>query len=495
MARVVGIGIDGLDADLLRVYGPSLPHLRRLMLESPYLELQSSFPPDPAPAWASIYSGQHPAQHGILPPSNARAEQDEHQLSRLPDGAAFWESASNAGKRVCVINPLNAYPASLINGVMLTLPPSESNGCGVSVTTNGDITLEQFPSVLDIPAPASARHLAQYCQSLRDSTERQTDSALELWRSAPWDLFFIQYEALDLVQHLCWRYSDPGDPTYPGNNEHAGRIRDCYALFDQVIGRFQAEMEADCVLLLVSGYGHGRGSATNLNLNEWLRQEELLVSKARSRQWLGSRELLRHLFSGRRSRMSNALAARHALPVANTHAVDEQKTQAHVVLLSSSCNIGGIALNRNAISNTGGDYEDVRHSIIQRLLHLRLHGRPVAQWVKKREEMYDGPYVDRYPDILFELRSDYAISDAVQVSLTTDRAQHWPVSGTHRTQGVILLSNLPGNHAIRETLDEPTVVDIAPTILALLDVAGTGSNGQSLVIPAQPQPATAMPLT
>src|SRR5579863_4040522 len=64
--RIVVIGIDGLDADLLRVYGPSLPNLRLLMLESPYLELQSCFPPDPAPSWASIYTGQNPAQHGIL---------------------------------------------------------------------------------------------------------------------------------------------------------------------------------------------------------------------------------------------------------------------------------------------------------------------------------------------------------------------------------------------------------------------------------------------
>lgn len=493
MARVVGIGIDGLDADLLRVYGPSLPHLRRLMLESPYLELQSSFPPDPAPAWASIYSGQYPAQHGVLPQANTRAEQDEHQLSHLPDGTTFWETASKAGKRVCTINPLNAYPASLINGVMLSFPPSESKGCGVSITTNGDITIEDFPSVLDVPAPTSARHLEQYCQSLRNITEQQTDSALELLRRTPWDLFFIQYEALDLVQHLCWRYSDPGDPTYPGNNAHAGRIRDCYALFDQVIGRFQTEMEADCVLLVVSGYGHGRSSTTNLHLNEWLRQEGLLVTKVRSRQLFGIRHSLRHLFSRRQSRLSNALTERHALPIARTHAVDKQKTQARIVLLSSSCNIGGIALNRNAISSAGGDYEDVRHSIIQRLLHLRHNGRPVAQWVKKREEVYDGPYIDRYPDILFELRGDYAISDVIQAPLTTETVQRWPISGTHRTQGVILLSNLPDESTIRETLDEPTVMDIAPTILTVLDVTSTDSNGQSLVIPVQSE--AAMPLT
>ncbi len=70
MTRVVILGISGLDADLLRVYGPSLPDVRRLLLHSPFLEMRSCFPPEPAPAWASIYTGLHPANHGILTSSD-----------------------------------------------------------------------------------------------------------------------------------------------------------------------------------------------------------------------------------------------------------------------------------------------------------------------------------------------------------------------------------------------------------------------------------------
>jgi hypothetical protein len=66
MIKVVMLGIGGLDADLLRVYGPSLPDLRRLLLHSPFLEMRSCFPPEPLPAWASIYTGLHPASHGLL---------------------------------------------------------------------------------------------------------------------------------------------------------------------------------------------------------------------------------------------------------------------------------------------------------------------------------------------------------------------------------------------------------------------------------------------
>ena len=66
MTKVVMLGISGLDADLLRVYGPSLPDMRRLLLHSPFLEMRSCFPPEPLPAWASVYTGLHPTSHGLL---------------------------------------------------------------------------------------------------------------------------------------------------------------------------------------------------------------------------------------------------------------------------------------------------------------------------------------------------------------------------------------------------------------------------------------------
>src|SRR5579875_286454 len=92
MSQIMLIGISGLDADLLRVYGPSLPNLRRLMLESPFLELKSTIPPEPAPSWTSVYTGLNPASHGLLAKmdcleraiSNHRPFQEEFFGKELP---------------------------------------------------------------------------------------------------------------------------------------------------------------------------------------------------------------------------------------------------------------------------------------------------------------------------------------------------------------------------------------------------------------------------
>lgn len=454
MVRVVVIGIDGLDADLLRVYGPSLPNLRLLMLESPYLELQSCFPPDPAPSWASIYTGRNPAQHGIV-----------SIPSMMPVGEPFWERANRAGKRVCIVNPLFADDASSLNkenGDVHTFPTEDSKEDG----------------------SGKKRHLARFCQSQQVITEQLTATGLELLRSGAWDIFFIQFYALDAVQHLLWRYSDPGDPAYPGNNEHSGRIRDCYALFDSVIGRFRAEMGDNCILLVVSGCGHGRGCLHYLNLNEWLRAEGLLVARPEHPRLTG---LFYDRFLNIRARQrsiamlahQNARSTHIADSFANEYRIsqryiarhiDQRATLAQVAMISHSPTFGGIALNQTAIQErkSTGNYEQVRNSIVQRLLHLRLRGRPVVHWAKAREEMYSGQYIDRFPDILFELRNEYGINPAVHVPLTTNNPLHSVVSGTRRMQGVLLLGNLPAGTHIRETGNEPTVMDVAPTILALL---------------------------
>src|SRR5260370_41248725 len=106
MSRMIMLGISGLDADLLRVYGPSLPNLRRLMLESPCLELRSTIPPEPVPAWGSVYTGLNPANHGLLDKMDC-LERDIPNLQAF-QAEPFWERAARAGKRVCVLNPLLA---------------------------------------------------------------------------------------------------------------------------------------------------------------------------------------------------------------------------------------------------------------------------------------------------------------------------------------------------------------------------------------------------
>src|SRR5579859_2666744 len=179
MSQVLLLGIGGLDADLLRVYGPSLPNLRRLMLESPFLELNSTVPPEPVPAWVSVYTGLNPANHGML----ASMDCLERTIpdSQLFQEELFWERAARAGKRVCVLNPLLTTEQEL-EGLMLvpaTPCPVEAEG------EHTHLLSEAFPALLDEPLIPPASQLTTFCDTLRDRTEKQATTGLELLAREP----------------------------------------------------------------------------------------------------------------------------------------------------------------------------------------------------------------------------------------------------------------------------------------------------------------------
>ncbi|MDQ2717471.1 MAG: alkaline phosphatase family protein [Chloroflexota bacterium] len=490
MGRVAIIGIDGMDADLLRVYGPSLPNLRRLMLESPFLELKSTFPPEAPPAWASVYTGLNPANHGMLSRTDEPGSQEVSWAAAILQGQTFWDLVGEAGRRVCVLNPYLAYPAWPVNGIMLSLPPLDAKGLSTSITPEAVSLSRAFPSLLDVMGTSVINQPGDFYRSLYELTVQQAELGLELFYQEAWDLFFLQLEALDYVQHLFWRYSDPSDPTYPGRNEHSSRIHDFYRLLDQIIGQYRSHMPPDCMLAVVSGYGHGRRCTQRLNLNEWLRTQGLLTPHVRS-----VRLLDRHYLAERaRTRSMELLAQfrspdiaqhlqRRPRPPRPAYVIDQQATMAQVADIGGISAFGGINLNRACIEQAGQDYDELCETLIQRLVQLQPKGRPVVHWARRREQVYQGTHTHLFPDILFELLSDFGVSENLYINLVSSNVVHRLISGAHRMHGVFLLGNIPRAAALADETRDITVMDVAPTLLSLAGITHRDRDGRALLIP------------
>lgn len=478
MSRIIILGIGGLDADLLRVYGPSLPNLRRLMLESPFLELRSTIPPEPVPAWTSVYTGLNPANHGLLDKMDC-LERTIPGMQTFQD-EPFWEKAARAGKRVCVLNPLLARTDISSGGLWLS--PSRADG-------EHDLTIT-FPALLDEPLIPLANQLTTFCASLCERTEQQVKVALELLAHEPWDLFFVQLDALDHIQHFLWRYSDPGDPMYPGKNEHANRILDFYRLFDQIVGRFRAARNEESAMVVVSSHGHERRCTYRLHINEWLRAQDFLELQGKTAPPVGQQKVrtaqriqafleYTHL-SELLERFIPWYRGEHNMG----YNIDQQHTVAQLVeLASATSSYGGIKLNRTLLESEHRDYGLVREAILTGLEQLCVNNNPVVNWARTREQCYQGKYLERYPDILFELRSDFGIGRSLCTPLISSDSTHRLISGTHSTNGVFLLENWPEELETYEGFQRPSVMDVAPTVLRLLDVEYARLDGQELVRP------------
>jgi predicted AlkP superfamily phosphohydrolase/phosphomutase len=490
MSQVLLIGISGLDADLLRVYGPSLPNLRRLMLESPFLDLNSTIPPEPVPAWGSVYTGLNPANHGMLASMDC-LERTIPETQHLQD-ELFWETAARAGKRVCVLNPLLSTPQPLTGLTLVPPTPCPAQDIQTPLPAQGiqtPLPAEAFPALLDEPLIPPSSQLITFCTTLQERTERQVETALDLLAREPWDLFFLQLDALDHVQHFLWRYSDPGDPMYPGKNEHANRILEFYQLFDKIVGRFRAAIQgSECVLGVVSSHGHERRCVYRLHVNEWLREQQFLLSVDQARVhkgrgkpgWL-ERTRLRDCFAWLVQRLPWVQDS-----ASKRHSIDPQHTIAQLVeLASATSSYGGITINRGLLEREQRNYDLVCDAIVTGLERLSLKENPVVNWARRREQCYQGKYLERYPDILFELRGDFGVGRSLYTPLIVPDSTHRLISGTHSSHGVFLLENWPEELEVYEDFQYPSVMDVAPTILHLLSVEHAGLDGQALVQPRQ----------
>ena len=109
--KLIILGIDGMDWDVIVRYKDKLPNLYGLMQKNNYPHLRSVFPADTTPAWSTIYTGLDPSEHGIINFVNVGAKENTYKPLVFDDsafkGKAFWDVLNKQGLSCAVILPMN----------------------------------------------------------------------------------------------------------------------------------------------------------------------------------------------------------------------------------------------------------------------------------------------------------------------------------------------------------------------------------------------------
>jgi predicted AlkP superfamily phosphohydrolase/phosphomutase len=146
--------------------------------------------------------------------------------------------------------------------------------------------------------------------------------------------------------------------------------------------------------------------------------------------------------------------------------IDWSKTQAYTGTIFQQ----GVYINLKGRQpygcvDAGTAYESLRREIATRLADLRDHrtAEPLFERVYLREEIFQGPYVDRAPDILPVLKKGNGLlapgfgnGDVVQYQ------DHLPI-GCHEPEGIFIASGAGIRRGAR--LGAVSVMDITPTVL------------------------------
>ena len=117
----------------------------------------------------------------------------------------------------------------------------------------------------------------------------------------------------------------------------------------------------------------------------------------------------------------------------------------------------------------GDEYEMVREEIMYRLMQWRddTTGQPVVEQVYRREELHQGPYVERMPDVIFMAHDEAYVGFGGHEFGNNALMRSSPLfNAHHRMDGMVALYG----PAIRQgtRLETHCIIDLAPTILYLL---------------------------
>jgi predicted AlkP superfamily phosphohydrolase/phosphomutase len=483
-ARVVLLGLDGAAFPILDplIADGRLPHLAAVRAAGASAPLRSTVHPLSPPAWASIMTGRPPGEHGIF---------DFVRLDRSGDTPAYtlissadlrvptvFDIASRHGRTVTALNFPCMFPPPAVDGAVVPgyVPWSYlGRAChpkGLFRTLKDEAGIEPRKLAVDWELERTAiqgvpaDELGRWVRLHVEREEQWGAILLHLMRRQPSDLTAVVLDGVDRIQHLCLHVL-AADPADLGPEALAVRsaCMDYFALVDRLLGEVLTAAGPEATLVVVSDHGARPAGDRIFYANTWLAQQGLLT-------W---REDVPVDGAGRVAMNGNT---------ESTKLFDWERTRA--AALTSSSN--GIVVHRAPGPGLPGvapeDYDGFCRRLREELLAARdpATGEPVVSRVLLRHEAFPGPAADGAPDLLLELRSPGFLSVLRGPEVTAARPTPY---ATHHPDGILIGSG-PGIAAGAD-LGAPSVVDVAPTVLALLGIpVPAGMAGRALFGGADP---------
>jgi len=501
--RLLVVGLDGATFDVLSplMEAGILPNLAALRERGCWGKLLSTIPPFTAAAWSTFITGKNPGRHGVISfRSRDRFHYDVEGsgfVNAQRFGETLWEILSDHGKRIGLINVPLTYPARPVNGYMVTgmltppgarrftYPPELVHRLGPDymidvefIRRKGEFRQRGFPPKTEM-----------LTQIRRMSRTRARKSA-DLFSDEPWDFFMVVFTSTDRVLHFFWDdltalIAEGARGVTAPRNAIQEDILAYFRELDDGIGHLVDLAGPTTTTFVISDHGFGPAPRRRFYLNVWLEQLGLL--RRRGAQGWTDLEYWR-VAVGRHKRIKSAL--RRVLPPSvqdsaktvsekvSGEIIDWSLTRAYFVPIYF--HVCGVEINlagakREGIVRAGAEYEALRNEIIHEASELSdpENGKPIVEVAARREELYDGPYVEEFPDVILVLDPDYIGASSLAGTSLVEPHPHPMRPGEHRQDGIFVAAGPPV--LSRGELSGLHLQDVPPTILFILGLPSLSS--------------------
>jgi len=493
---VLIIGLDGATFDLMLpwIAEGRLPTLGRLVGQGAWSRLESTIPPITPCAWSSFLTGKNPGKHGLF--DFVQPIRGSHKMvftnASFRQGESLWGCIGRPGQRVGVVNVPMTYPPEEVNGYLISGldTPNERSKFMYPEAIQQELRQANIDYRIDIQHLGNMRSDArrdENLQGLRDLETGHTRALQHLRKHYPSEFTMIVYTATDQVQHHFWHYMDPRHDKYDaqGAERYKDAIRDVYVLLDGLIAEVLKDFGDDTIVALMSDHGFGPTTNVRVRLNQALERAGLLAfaregSSGRAFRFLAAWAdgLLRSTLSNRAKRLLAGLfpQLRVWFEGLDEAKLNWEKTRAYTNEAYRSC--PAVWINHESQASAKLDEALAKAEEFLRSLKDPQTGRPVVSKVFRTRDLYQGPFLDRAPDLIPSWWDDgFLLEQSVPGGRGAPDVERstTPIRGgvefaaTHRLDGVFAIHGGPVKRG--HPFHGARIIDVAPTVLYLMGLA------------------------
>jgi predicted AlkP superfamily phosphohydrolase/phosphomutase len=497
--KVIAIALDAAEPSLIEKWTAEgyLKNLAELSSKGSYCRLSSSADWLVGSPWPTFYTGTNPDKHGIYHYLQWRSDKMDYERPNqnwIP-AVPFWRQLGDNYRVIAVDIPL-------------TFPPDHFNGIEISGWASHDRIFPPFsypqekikwvikkfgsPPISDeVGGLQEIKDLLKVKEELINANEKETELVTSLIKNENWDLFLCCFTSPHRGGHKFWEISNiKGEFSEQEKSQFKNSLRDIYQSCDEAIGKIISSINDDVSILVFSLHGMGVNntltdkmlpgmisSIINYKSDTDNKRKSSIITKIRNLIPLEIRSNLRKLLP---LWLQDRMTAYWRMGK-----IDWSSTQVFnlVADLQGYIRINLKGREREGIVNEGEEYDKLCNKLIEGLKTFKDPDTemPVVEDVLKKEQLFTKEKgFDKLPDLLVKWTNKPAADYKKFVSHKYGELT-WPMhgknpdgrSGNHRFEGFLIAAG--EKFKINYTFEKKYhIIDLAPTILNLLDIETPG---------------------
>ncbi|MAA74050.1 MAG: hypothetical protein CMN28_05035 [Salinisphaeraceae bacterium] len=498
--RVLFIGLDAGERDLLLQWSEAghLPHIKSLLDRGLRGEAEVIPGFGSGAMWPSFATAVSPAKHGRYFGFSTAGGYSTAKRAQEIRSKPFWEVLSEQGKKVAVINVPYARLSDSLNGLQVLdwaiHNPVESR----PVSLPEQLADEVVGKYGDDPVgPCDRQGLGQsdfriFIDRLCDRVQSKTDMALEMLDRDQWDLFATVFDETHCVGHQTWHIHDHAHPDHDADTAAAlgDPMLKVYQAIDAGIGRLLEQAGDDTQIMLASITGMGANYTANWILEDMLRSYEGEPKSAGLSALSMVRGVWRTLPEGLRQSIKRGTGS-----AAEKTSAMERRQRAAFTLPHNDIS-GVVRVNLKGREPEGviepENYQSYLDGLVDYLKTFKNAetGEPLIKHVVEPRKFMTGKHLEDMPDLLLEWNRSAPIR--IVESPKTGRLQNSYEGnrlGDHTVHGLLVMAGQSmGSGSLAE---KASVMDLAPTLCAMLGVDMPGDLDGKVIAEAATSPSQA----